>query len=177
MKKLSYLSLLILFLLTIGTAKAQQLQTENDRSALAAAGPADPGFIQVVVARALDIPGRNGGTCMPVVSARNLTGISINHIIVEIAYSGAAGERAYSSTVHKDMDRNEFDDRLVEPLPMRSCAGAVGIVRIPLCTLKTGVDCRNLIVASDHGSIPLKMHALPGSVGGGGATGQSPGTH
>lgn len=118
------------------------------------------GFIQIVIARALDLEADDGlrtpRACMPVVAVRNLAPSTVRRIVVEITYIKDE-HTAHSSTLHREMDRGEYDERILEPLTINGCSDAIGRVTVPLCLFANGADCRHTVLASAHGTIPLTM--------------------
>jgi hypothetical protein len=118
------------------------------------------GPIQVVITRALTTDAnmhRQGENCMPVVQVRNLTDVGLKRMVVEIEFSSGDGEKSGASFMLGDLDDGEAGEKAGPALFVADCKSLTGTVHVPYCAFEDGVPCENLVVASNHGLIPLYM--------------------
>ena len=118
------------------------------------------GQIQMVISRALvthDTRKNSQVNCVPVITARNLTTHGMFRIIAEFDYFENKKVISSTSSMLGPLDKGEAHDVPTDTLYDVDCGKIQARMYIPYCRLSNGLDCKNLVVGSAFGAIPVKM--------------------
>jgi len=122
------------------------------------------GQIQIVISRALmsqDALHKLQINCIPVVTARNLTTHGLFRIVAEFEYVKNTKVISTASSMLGPLDKGEKHDLTTDTLYDAHCGNIRARMYIPFCKLSNGLDCKNMVVGSAFGAIPVKMGRSP----------------
>ncbi|MBT6609270.1 MAG: hypothetical protein HOB37_12525 [Rhodospirillaceae bacterium] len=114
--------------------------------------------IQVLVSRALTVVHTKdtGQTnCVPIITARNLSGQSLFRIVAELQFVSAGKEVSATSVMIGPLDSGEGRNKTSSPLYDVACKNVTANLHVPFCKLSNGLDCRKLVIASKFSAIAL----------------------
>ena len=121
------------------------------------------GPLQIVVSRAITTDRSRHSTddnCIPVLTIRNLTNLGLFRIIAEVEFTVKNGSgQSATSVMAGPLDDGEEGDYLASPLFLETCKDLEATVNIPYCTFDNGLDCRDVVTATQFGTIPAKIAA------------------
>ncbi|WP_028466911.1 hypothetical protein [Nisaea denitrificans] len=121
------------------------------------------GPLQIVVSRAITTDRSKHSTddnCIPVLTIRNLTNLGLFRIIAEVEFTVKDGSgQSATSVMAGPLDDGEEGDYLASPLFLETCKNLEATVNIPYCTFENGLDCRDVVTATQFGTIPAKIAA------------------
>lgn len=125
------------------------------------------GQIQILITRALKTPDaidKRKTNCIPVVTVRNLTTHGMYRVVAEMEYLANNKVVSSGSSMFGPLDQGETQALTTDALYDANCGRISARMHIPFCKFSNGLDCKNRVVGSKFGAIPVKLgrSSLPG---------------
>ncbi|MEJ2610995.1 MAG: hypothetical protein P8179_13140 [Candidatus Thiodiazotropha sp.] len=122
------------------------------------------GPIQILVSRAIDTGKSihsNTDNCIPVITARNLSKLSLFRVIAELSFQTSDGNIASTSVMLGPLDQGEEEEKVTSPIYVDKCQNLTAMLHIPYCYFSNGLDCTNTVETSRYGTIPVQLAPKP----------------
>lgn len=122
------------------------------------------GPIQILVSRAIDTGKSKHSTsdnCIPVITARNLSMLTLFRIIAELSFKTPDGSSSSTSVMLGPLDRGEEEEKVSSPIYVDNCQQLTATLHVAYCFFSNGLDCSKTVEASRFGTIPIQMASKP----------------
>jgi hypothetical protein len=120
------------------------------------------GPIQILISRAIDTrksEHSSDDNCIPVVTARNLSMLTLFRVIAEITFTTPDGVSSSTSVMLGPLDRGEEEEKVSSPIFVNNCQELSATLHVAYCFFSNGLDCSKTVVASRFGTIPIQETA------------------